>query len=147
MPVMDKSNKSIDDLLKNRIIIGETPRPGIQVEKRVFVHTPTNGALNGASEKDVILSERGKDGVIITLFGTYHSVDGVTYDRSYGGTLTYYFRPVDEDKLGLYCAYVELNGGEVREGYHRPDVEKILVNGAKLLAILKQDREKLKKAQ
>jgi hypothetical protein len=143
---MDKSNKSIDDLLKNRIIIGEAPRPGIQAEKRVFVHTPINGALTGSSEKDVIFSERGKDGAI-TLFGTYHSVDGVIYDRSYGGTLTYYFRPVEEDKLEQYREYVELNGGKVQEGYHRPDVEKILVNGAKLLAILKQDKEKLKKAQ
>ncbi len=143
---MNKSNKSIDDLLKNRIIIGETPRPGIQAEKRVFVHTPLNGALTGSSEKDVIFSERGKDGAI-TLFGTYHSVDGVIYDRSYGGTLTYYFRPVEEDKLEQYREYVKLNGGKVQEGYHRPDVEKILVNGAKLLAILKQDKEKLKKAQ
>ncbi len=139
-------SEAIDDLLLNRIIISEIPRPRNQAEKRVFVHTPVKGALGSSSEKDVILSERGKDGKIISIFGTYRSEDDVKYDPSYGGTLSYYFRPVDEDKLGQYREYVERNGGRVQEGYHRPDVEKILVNGVKLLDILKQDREKRKKA-
>jgi len=139
-------SKAIDDLLLNRIIISETPEPKSQAGKRVFVHTPANGALGSSSEKDVILSERGKDGRVISIFGTYHSEDDVRYDSSYGGTLSYYFCRVDEDKLGQYREYVERNGGRVQEGYHRPDVEKILVNGVKLLDILKQDREKRKKA-